>query len=60
MGSEINLNFPLIHTAGGTEQIIHDNELQSWRHEIASPMEEGGLGLVGVPGSTIKVSDLLA
>ncbi|CAH8480629.1 unnamed protein product [Heterobilharzia americana] len=39
----------------GTEQIIRDNELQSWRHEIASPMEEGGLGLVGVPGSTVKL-----
>ncbi|CAH8834475.1 unnamed protein product [Trichobilharzia szidati] len=39
----------------GAEQIIHDNELQSWRHEIACPMEEGGLGLVGVPGSSVKL-----
>ncbi|CAH8452050.1 unnamed protein product [Schistosoma intercalatum] len=50
ISSYVRLFYP-----GGTEQIIHDNELQSWRHEIASPMEEGGLGLVGVPGSTIKL-----
>ncbi|KAA0193614.1 Arachidonate 5-lipoxygenase [Fasciolopsis buskii] len=39
---------------GGTEDLLQDTELQSWRHEIASPMEEGGLGLVGVPGSSTK------
>ncbi|KAK4472581.1 hypothetical protein MN116_003820 [Schistosoma mekongi] len=50
VSSYVRLFYP-----NGTEQIIHDNELQSWRHEIASPMEEGGLGLIGVPGSTIKI-----
>ncbi|VDP90305.1 unnamed protein product [Echinostoma caproni] len=43
-------------TARGTEDLLQDTELQSWRHEIASPMEEGGLGLAGVPGSSTKVT----
>ncbi|KAF7259007.1 hypothetical protein EG68_03797 [Paragonimus skrjabini miyazakii] len=39
----------------GTEDLLLDAELQSWRHEMASPMEDGGLGLLGIPGSSTKV-----
>ncbi|CAL8107601.1 unnamed protein product [Calicophoron daubneyi] len=39
----------------GTNDLLQDAELQSWRHELSSPMEEGGLGLQGVPGSVTKM-----
>ncbi|CAH8564532.1 unnamed protein product [Dicrocoelium dendriticum] len=49
VGKYVRLIYP-----GGTDDLLHDVELQSWRHEMASPMEEGGLGLLGIPGSTFK------
>ncbi|KER21676.1 hypothetical protein T265_15039 [Opisthorchis viverrini] len=47
----------LRYVYGGTEDLLQDGELQLWRNEIASPMEEGGLGLLGVPGSATKMGD---
>lgn len=32
------------------EKIVHDSELQQWRREMVTPVQEGGVGISGVPG----------
>ncbi|WAQ94822.1 LOX5-like protein [Mya arenaria] len=36
------------------EVLINDPEIQSWRRDLDLPMEAGGLGIIGVPGSDGK------
>lgn len=35
----------------GRRQLLQDTELQNWRRECCAKVEEGGLGLEGVPGN---------
>ncbi|XP_052807908.1 polyunsaturated fatty acid 5-lipoxygenase-like [Mya arenaria] len=39
---------------GSDDVLINDSEIQSWRRDLDLPMEAGGLGIKGVPGSEGK------
>ena len=35
--------------------LLEDVEIQTWRNELAETMEEGGLGLEGIPNGIARV-----
>lgn len=47
-----------VFLARGSVDLLEDVELQNWRNELADPMEDGGLGLVGVPLGKARVRTL--
>lgn len=51
-------NFDNILVRGSTD-LLQDVELQSWRNELADPMEDGGLGLDGVPCGKARVNYIM-
>lgn len=42
----------------GSVDLLEDVELQTWRNEMAYPMEDAGLGLEGIPNGKARVSPL--
>nr|CDS23211.1 arachidonate 5 lipoxygenase [Echinococcus granulosus] len=43
------MRFLRVFYAQGPVALLEDAELQTWRNEMADPMEEAGLGLEGIP-----------
>uniref|UniRef100_A0A5K3FNG8 Arachidonate 5-lipoxygenase n=1 Tax=Mesocestoides corti TaxID=53468 RepID=A0A5K3FNG8_MESCO len=39
----------------GSVDLLEDVELQTWRNELADPMEDGGLGIEGIPLGKARV-----